>query len=452
MKGTGVIKMNNFRGWKSVFGFTFHQATKGVGFRLVTALVTILILGTIVTVNVIVAKPDKADQLKISPIKTVYVLDNSELQPTDYTTIIPQLTGEQFKDTTFVTVSEQSRDEVIQTAASDSSQNIAIIISINESGYELEAVVPVNSTITKKQAQALLEPMTSGFESNKLMQAGLSVEQLTSILKPSVTSFSEIGENTSGIAMAIKIIAPMLFSFILYMMLILYGQTISKSVSTEKTSKLMETLLTSVHPYALITGKVLAISSMAMVQFVTWVLAAVVGLYGGNAVAHAVYPGYENTVVTIINFLKDNIGETALTLPAVILAVIIFCVGFLFYSVIAGLAGCMVSKPEDVASTQALFQLPIIISWLICYFTPITGNEGVLVVARYIPFTAPFCVPAGLITGSIGLVEGLISMVILLAFSLLIIMLSARIYKGLVLYNGQSLNFKIIGNILKANK
>jgi ABC-2 type transport system permease protein len=269
---------------------------------------------------------------------------------------------------------------------------------------------------------------------------------------PVVTSFSDIGESTSMIAMVIKLVAPMLFGLMLYFMLLLHGQTISKSVSTEKTSRLVETLLTSVHPYALITGKVLAITSMAILQFVTWVVAAFVGLYGGNAIAHALYPEYENTVVTIINFVKDNIGETALTLPAVILAVIFFCVGFLFYCVIAGLAGCMVSRPEDVASTQSIFQFPVIISWLVCYFSSLVGNEGILAVARYIPFTAPFCVPVDLITGTIGLTQGIISLVVLSIFTVLIIMLSAKIYKGLILYTGEKISFKMIGNVLKAKQ
>lgn len=451
MKGTGIRMKDNFRGWMSVYGFTFRQATRGIGFKLVTTIVTLLILGAFVLINVLVAKPEKTEEVEVSPINKVYVLDQSGLAPTNYKESNPQLAEEQFQHIEYVTVSEQTRDEVVKTAAS-SSQTIAVIITAKDSGYEIEAVVPANSDISKKQANALIGPMSAGFESNKLMQVGLSVEQLTMALKPVVTSYAEIGENTSEIAFVIKMIAPMLFGLMLYIMLLLYGQTISKSVSTEKTSKLMEALLTSVHPYALITGKVLAVSSMAILQFVTWVIAAGVGLYGGNAVAHAIYPEYENSVITIINFLKDNIGETALTLPAVILAVIFFCVGFLFYCVIAALAGCMVSKPEDVASTQAIFQFPVIISWLVCYLAPVMGNEGVLTIARYIPFTAPFSVPVDLITGTIGLVEGIISLFILMIFTLLIIMLSARIYKGLVLYTGQKLSLKMIGNVIKANR
>lgn len=284
------------------------------------------------------------------------------------------------------------------------------------------------------------------------MQSGLTIEQLTTALKPVVTSYADVGENTSMMTQLIKIAAPMLFGFVLYMMLVLYGQNISKSVSTEKTSKLMETLLTSIHPYALIAGKVLAITSMAVLQFVIWIMAAVVGLYGGNVIAHSIYPDYQNSVITIINFLKDNIGQTAMSLPAVILALLVFCIGFLFYCVIAGLAGCLVSKPEDVASTQGVFIFPVVISWLFCYLTPVSGNEATLNILRLIPFTIPFCVPVDLITGTIGLLQGIISLSILAVFSFLVIMLSARLYKGLILYSGQKVSLKMIGNVLKANK
>jgi ABC-2 type transport system permease protein len=443
---------DNFRGWTSVYAFTFRQATKGVAFKLVTALVALLILGAFIVINVQVAKPDKDNKDETSPIKSVYILDNSGLQPTNYKEIISQLEEKQFQHIEFVTVGPQSSDEVIKAAASNSSETIAVIITVKESGYELQTVIPEKAKITKKQAEALLESMFSAFEANKLMQVGLSANQLTSLLKPAVVSFSDVGESTSEITKMIKIIAPMLFSFMLYFMLLLYGQTISKSVSTEKTSKLMEVLLISVHPYALITGKVLSMASMAIWQFVTWITAGIVGLYGGNYVAKAIYPSYENSVITIINFVRDNIGETALTLPAVILAIIIFCLGFLFYSTIAAVAGCMVSKPEDVASTQAIFQAPIIISWLASYFAPIVGNEGLLTIVRYLPFTAPFSVPVDLITGTLGLAEGMVAMTLLLVFSVLTIMLAARIYKGLVLYTGQKLSFKMIGNVLKTNK
>lgn len=443
---------NKFRGWTSVYAFTFSQATKGVGFKLVTTLVTLLIIGAFVAVNLVVAKPDKDNKGETSPIANVYVLDNSGLQPTNFKDMLSQLEETKFKHIEFTPITGISSEEVVKTAETKSTESIAVIITKQDSSYELKAIIPKGSNIKEKQAEELLQPMTSSFQSNKLMQAGLSTEQLMGVLKPAVVSYEEVGENTSDITKAIKIAAPMLFSFIMYFMLLLYGQNISKSVSTEKTSKLMEALLTSVHPYAMITGKVLAVTSMALGQFIIWIGGAVVGLYGGNAIAQRIYPGYENAAITIINFVKDNMGQTALTLPAVLLAIVFFCLGFLFYCIIAAVTGSMVSKPEDVASTQALFQMPIIISWLVSYFGPMLKMEGLTIATRYIPFTSPFSVPAELITGVIGITEGLISMALLLILSLLTIILAAKLYKGFVLYNGQKFNFKVIGNMLKAEK
>lgn len=443
---------NDFRGWRTIYGFTLRQATKGAGFKFVTSLVTILILAAFIIINIVVAKPEKEGKIETSPIKKVYVLDNSGLQETNYKEFILQLSLKGFEKIDFVTSPDKSSDEAVRSAASDSPKSIAVIISKEDSAYELKGIIPEGSEIKKKHVEALLEPMSSAFESNKLMQAGLSEAQLMSVLKPAVVSFSEVGESTSEISKAIKMIAPMIFSFMLYFMLLIHGQTVSKSISAEKTSKLMEVLLTSVHPYALITGKVLAITTMAVGQFVTWIITGVVGLYGGNAIAHALYPEYENSVITIINFLRDNIGETSLAPSAVILAVIFFFIGFLFYCVLAALAGSMVSKPEDISSTQSIFQLPVIFSWLVVYFAPLMDKEKLMTAARYIPFTSPFSVPIDLITGTMGLFQGIISMAILLVICLLVIILSARIYKGLVLYNGENLSLKKVGNILKGNK
>lgn len=443
---------DNFRGWNTVFAFTFRQSTKGIAYKLVTALITLIILGLFILFNILVAKPDKDKNAEPSPIKKVIILDESGFSATDYKSANPALNEEQFHHIEFLTITGKTRKETISTAAEDSAETIAVIISPKDAGYEMEAVIPSGSGINKGEAEKLLEQMLAAFNTNKLMQAGLNQDQLAVIFKPVITSYAEVGENTNEIVFVIKLLAPMIFGMLLFLMLQLYGQNISKSVSTEKTSKLMETLLTSVHPYALISGKILATVSMAILQFVTWIIAGAVGLYGGNAIAHALYPEYQNSVITILNFLKDNIGETAMSIPAVILAIFFFCIGFLFYCIIAGLAGCIVSKPEDVATTQSLSMFPIIISWMIAYFAPAIRNETLTTFVRYFPFTSPFSVPVDLLTGAMGLIEGIISTLILSVFCFIVIILSARIYKGLLLYNGQKINMKLIGNILKTNK
>lgn len=440
----------NFKGWTTVFGFTFRQNTKSMGFRMVTAMVSFLIIGIIIVISIITAKPDKEEIVEVSPVKTVFILDNSGLEPTDFKNLNPEFALPGYQGIALTQVSNQTREEMINAAAKDSDQSISVIISANDIGYEIEALVPSNSTITSNQALEVASLMSTAFETSKLLQSGLDEEQLKAVLIPEVTSYSYIGEESNIIVKAIKIIAPMIFSFLLYFMLLSYGQTVSKSVSNEKTSKLMETLLTSIHPYALITGKILAVTTIALGQFTLWIISIFVGLYGGNAIAGELYPNHQNTVITVINFLRDNIGESAMSPSAIILALIFFCVGFLFYCVLAGLAGSLVSKPEDVASTQSLFIFPIIISWVVVYFGSLAGNDRLVAVTRFIPFTAPFSVPVDLMTGTINPLMGILFLAILLIFTLLTIILSGKLYKGLILYHGQNMSVKMLGNILRA--
>lgn len=444
-----------FNGWTSVFHFTFRQETKGIAFKLVTAFVALLIMGIIILVNVLDAggdknQPEEDNAGVFVTINQVYVLDESGLPQTDYKTLNPELGEAPYDGIEFITVKEQSLEDVIKKATSDPGRSIVIAITKTEKGFELEAVLPSDSPIDKVEADNIATMMSSAFQTNLILQSGLSEKELASVMAPVYTTYSNIGENSSEITMLIKLISPMLFSFILYFMLLLYGQNISKSVSTEKTSKLVETLLTSVHPYALITGKVLAVTSMAMIQFISWIFAGFAGLYAGNAIAKLINPDYHNSVIAVFNFLKENIGDSALSAPAVILAILFFFVGFLFYSVMAGVAGCMVSKPEDVASTQALIQFPVIISWIAVYFAPLAGYADFLNIARYIPFTAPFSVPSELLTGITGIGEGILCLAVLSVFTLLLILLSGKIYKGLILYNGEKISFKTIGKVLRA--
>lgn len=439
----------NFRGWRTVFSFTFHNSTTKA-YKVVTILVTLAIIGALVIFNLNDARPE--EEKEQSAITSVTILDESGVGEGDYHALMQEEFDIQYENTKFILAENETPEGLIPKIIQDSTTGILVHITKDETSILIEGSIPSNSTVSESDCENLLEDFKLVYQKNRLIQSGATLEQQVILLLPVHSTYHEVGESNGMIDAIIKIIAPMVFGLIMYMMLLLNGQTVSKSVSSEKTSKLMETLLTSIHPYALITGKILAVAATAMLQFLIWVIAAVVGLFGGNAIAHMMNPRYTNTVVQIIDVLRDSIGESALTIPAVILAVLLFCIGFLFYCILAGLAGCMVSKPEDVASTQGLFVFPILISWLVCYFGSAAGNRAVIQTARFIPFTIPFGLPVDLLTGVASIAQGVLSFVILLAFSLLLIMFSAKLYKGLVLYHGEKISLKKILRMLKSNE
>lgn len=450
----------NLRGFKAVFGFTFKQMAGTVSYKLLTVIVAILLAGALILINIFGANSstDKTEEGtgentpnivadNTLSVEKVLVLNNSGLGDIGFSTEAQGNSA--FSNTEFVTYQGSDIKDAI---ASATDRTIILQITKTDGDYLIEGFLPQGSILSEADVSDLLNVYSGVFRTVKYHIAGLTEEQLTMAGQPVAFNFNNIGEEDSIATIIVQLIAPMLFGLMMYFMLIFYGQSVSKSVSGEKTSKLVETLLVSVRPEALIAGKVLAVAIQGLLQFVIWIAAIFAGLYGGNAIAASLHPGYSNPVISVIDLIKDNIGQSALSLPAVLLAIVFFFVGFLFYSVLAALAGSMVSKPEDAASTQALLQMPIVISFLLCYIMPIAGHGGFMTYARYIPFTAPFSVPVDVMTGVVSLPEGLLMLAVMLLFTLLFIGISARIFKGLILYNGQKINFKTIQGVLKGRQ
>lgn len=442
------MKESRFRGWRDVFSFTFRQMTKKNGFKAVTAVVAVLLFAVVVLVMVVTAKPDE-DTVEKSEIQAVYVMEEYGV---DYAQMLALMGNEAFAEVAFTTVSDR---QAALDAAKDAGEDFSYMIvevRYEDGAFLMDGILPENSAATEDAAEDMLAAMAECFEYAKAGMAGLSAEQSAAVLMPVVASDGKIGEDHSVGAMLVKMLAPMIFGLILYMMLIFYGQDVSREVSAEKVSKLTETMLTSIKPYAMITGKVLAVTLAAIVQFFFWIVCAIAGLVVGNMIAKSMYPGYENMIFKALDYVRDTYSASAFSPAAVILAALIFMIGFLFYNVLAGMAGSLVAKPEDTAQVQSIFQFPIIISFFACYFGVILEKEGLITATRFIPFTIPFGMPVDLLTGAAGLLQGVISLIILVVFTLLCIMLSGRMYEGLILYNGQKMSMKKLANVIRAKK
>ena len=446
--------MNKFKGWKSVFSFNYKQSVSSKSYIAVTTLVAIGIIAAAVLISIFAAKPEKEEErteTSYCAVETAYILDLAGLGELDTEAWIPALSEEYYRGLSLIQVENLTKEELQNKAAKEESgYAIGVIIEQEENSITVTAVVPSTSEgLSLMDGQEVADLVAIAVEQARFVKSGLSELQFSQINKQVVISVMDAGEETNVVVYLIQYLAPAVFGLVLYFLLLLYGQKICQGVSVEKTSKLVETLLTSLHPYALLSGKVFAIVVIAMQQFFIWVAALIAGIFVGGIAVDAMYPGTESGISVVVEFMRTNIGESAFSPVAVVLSLITFCFGFLFYCVLSGMAGSMVSRPEEAAGVQSIFQLPIVFSWLICYFGTLLEKESLLVVARNIPFTIPFCVPVDLLTGAIGIGQGILSTVILLVFSVLVIMLSGRIYKGLVLYNGQKVTLKNVMGILR---
>ncbi len=443
------MKKSKFSGWTDVFSFTFRQSVKKGGYRVATVLVSLLLMLVIGLLIVGFSKPKEDEK---SDIQNVLVVDESGLVA-DSNMWNMWLEAFDMKEYTDISFKMADSEEAALADYAQLSEVPYVIVKITlEESYQLEAIIPENSTVSTGESEDLLSALATCFETNKLMMAGLSEEQLAGVMTQTVTDYAKIGEDRNVGRWMLKKLAPMICGLLIYMMTILYGQEVGREVSAEKTSKLTEMLLTTVQPYALIAGKVLAVSLAGILQFGIWIASIFVGLFAGNMIADNLYPGHQNVVRIVIDFVRENMSASAFSPAAVILAILIFVIGFIFYCVIAGMSGSFVSKPEDVAQTQGIFTFPILISFFATYIASFAESESVMTVCRYIPFTIPFSVPAEVLTGAIPIWEALIALAILFVFSLLVIVISGRLYEGMILYNGQKMSMKKLIGIVTAKK
>ena len=249
-------------------------------------------------------------------------------------------------------------------------------------------------------------------------------------------SYFEGEDDDSFGQMMLEMTVPMFFTLALYIMIIFYGQSVAKSVISEKSSKLMEFLLVTIKPYGLIAGKVLASFCVAILQFIFWIACGVGGYLLGDISAGSLFPGYINIILTILKFMSDN-GIFAFTPAAILLSVAGVALAFLFYCSLAGAVSSSITSTENLSSGMSMFMLPVVISFLATYMASTYDNELLITALRYIPFTAAFMVPSHILIGTIPIGEGILALLALALCTFLMMLFTGKLYKARIFYRGK---------------
>ena len=170
-------------------------------------------------------------------------------------------------------------------------------------------------------------------------------------------------------------------------------------------------------------------SATGILQIAIWIACGVGGYIGGTYIAESINPDYINYVSNIITFFSNE-GGVAFSIGAIVLAIVTIALGFFMYCVLAALIASAISKIEDMSSSQGLFQLPVMIGFMMAYVVPLLGDESLGKLANILPVSAPFCLPANILIGKCTMAEGILSLAVLLVTTLILIIVTGRVYKG----------------------
>ncbi len=204
-----------------------------------------------------------------------------------------------------------------------------------------------------------------------------------------------------------------------FMLLSTYSAWVLMGVIEEKSSRVIEILLSSISARSLLLGKMVGIGVAALTQAVTAVLAAIL------------------TTLAVGSSLLRGAG-----LEFIILQLMWLLLGYSFYCTVGALAGSLVSKVEDAQSVTAFIQIPLLLSYF-ASFAVISGNQNVLLkMLAYIPIFSPFLVPIYWSSGQMGLAQVFLAAAVNVLCLYLTYRFASMVYEATVFSRGKRLKFR----------
>ena len=313
----------------------------------------------------------------------------------------------------------------IKTKIENKEIDSAIFIENKES---IKYVVK-SSTMMNGVPESIVSAMNTLYTSIQINKLDLTNTQLLSL----VPNFEYTLEQTDKEEAKGNILVMMLMSIVLFYAIYFCAYQVSSSITTEKTSKIIETLVTSTTPRTIVLGKTIGIGIVGLLQMV---------LIVGTALMSAEA------------FLDSELLSSVLDMSNItpflgIITIIYFILGYLAYALLYALTGSTVSKPEDIQSANTPVAIVAIIGFYLSYFTMMNPTSNLNLFAAMLPISSPFCMPFRIMMGLASGKDIAISILILIVTILVIAKIAIKIYSNAILNYGTKMSFKDIVNMYK---
>ena len=297
----------------------------------------------------------------------------------------------------------------------------------------------------------------------KLNNFGIDLEKIkASKIKTDIKMFNFSGEESSKAKNVASIIAGGLAGYMLFMFVMIYGTSVMRSVIEEKTSRIIEIIVSSVKPFQLMLGKIIGNASAGLLQFLIWgvlllIISTVASSFFGVDMVEmqtARVPAEEMEAVkqAASGGKFEQIVKEILNLPLLkifCLFIFYFLGGFMLYSSLYAAIGAAVDNETDTQQFMMPIMLPLILAIYVGFFTVINDPHGpISVIFSYIPFTSPIVMLMRIPFG-VSWYELAISMFLLLVTFTFMVWLAAKIYRVGILMYGKKPTYKDLYKWLK---
>jgi ABC-2 type transport system permease protein len=299
----------------------------------------------------------------------------------------------------------------------------------------------------------------------KLNDFGIDLAQINASKIPSnIKMYNFSGEESSKLINGLKIGVGAIAGYLLMMFVIIYGTSVMRSVIEEKTSRIVEIIVSSVKPFQLMLGKIIGNASAGLLQFLIWgILIFIIStiasaVFGVNMIEMQT----ANLPAEQLEAAKQAVGldkmqliiQEILRLPILkmfVLFIFYFLGGFMLYSSLFAAVGAAVDNETDTQQFMLPIMAPLVLGVYVGFATVMNDPHGsIAVLFSYIPFTSPIVmlmrVPFG-----VSWYELVISMTLLLITFVFMVWLAAKIYRVGILMYGKKPTYKDLYKWIKYN-
>ena len=318
--------------------------------------------------------------------------------------------------------------EEIKTKIENGDIYDAIIIEKQGNNIKLRYIVE-NTIMMDGVPEDLLSAMNNIYTNMQINKLGLTPAQIQSITPNFEVSIEQTEEQEVGG----NVLVMMLMSIVLFYAIYFCAYQVSSSITTEKTSKIMETLVTSTTPKTIVLGKTIGIGIVGLLQMV-----AIVG----------------TALICAKSFLEPELLNSVLDMSNItpylgVITIVYFILGYLAYALLYALTGSTVSKPEDIQSANQPVALIAVAGFYLAYFTMMNPTSELNSLAGLVPISSPFCMPFRVMMGLANGTDVALSIGILIVTILVIAKVAIKIYSNAILNYGTKMGIKDIIKMYK---
>ena len=290
-------------------------------------------------------------------------------------------------------------------------------------------------------------------------KVGLDIEKINKS-KININLYQESfeGEETTKMDGVIKLIFGMVLGMLLYIFIFAYGSMIMMSVIEEKTSRIVEIMISSVKPFQLMMGKILGTSLAGLTQFLVWTILIVMFSYLMTSI-FGIETSTQNSELLLSSSGNMSMNTEALNmisafidlpLTNIFVAFLIYFIGgYLLYASLFAAIGAAVDNQTDAQQFVIPITIILVLALYVGIFTiPEDPNGTVAIIFSYIPFTSPVVMLMRIPNG-VPIYEQIISIIILYLTFTLCIWVAAKIYRVGILMYGKKPSYKELIKWLK---